>query len=989
MKDKKNAGLLRFSELIQRLKQMLPKETFGNMDVKTAVTLLANHGLVMQLKFGDLLLLKPELLNGYASAVIRAARAHTDEIGCVAERDVFEKNIDFEGVDRLPDADEQLLLRAMVQTFMDKSLCIAEDTPEGKQLIFPSQYRRERPIPGYPEIFVSYTFTGELATVYTTLVVRLWYSREFYNKELWYNAAEFITSKEKTAGMVMKRTGEGEGTINVFFETGVPDELKLVFIKYVHEHLLKYARDVRRDRRYVCPNCGTPVEDREVVRMRLEDKKDFLYCQSCDEKILLIDQIEQRLISDPIVRKVFDMDRTAMRELDIQALEQILVGHMMAICGEANQIFRPLSMFDYGIDGEVEFKDNYGKASGKKIYVQLKSSSSHIRERKRDEKLIFDVKNPRHLEYWQNQSVDVYLVIRDAEEVIRWMNVTKYLRSHKNKKSRQIVFEGEELDASTLWRLRDNYLAISSPSPRKLIEPSIKEKEFATRLTQEGFEYLAKGELDTATEIFMNCLSMTKNNSDAVTGLIRVVQRTYKGSPSRANKILDQLIGKAPLSFAGQFCENLKLAEVTLAEELLVLVKRCILPITFLASKTGGLGWEIELTAIESQKVVNTNSVNAEYKGEDEVIINANIQDLPWGKYSLVVRFMAEGHEIWGGEKTIVNEDLKNPYIFGPPIRHGDRFFGRQDLINDLKWKLKDASVTLLGPRRSGKTSVLFQLREACKDDWAVVFIDLHSFSGLSTQNVLHDIIDEVQRACLPDHTPPENPKDLRTLRWLLDKAKVLRLLILLDEMAVLAEHPAVAFQLRALSKWTTPTARVVATGTVADLEKVVDSALEMHGSPPMNEFINLELDDISKHDAKELVQKPVLGKYRYQPDALSIILELGAGRPFFLNMLAHFALKSVQSEGTRLIERRHIEVARQESIYALDRWYPSLIGEIDDQTRTILPKLVKTPYKHLEHFMARSLRNAGLTIGPRSNLCLDPLFIDWWNQNKKENIKT
>ena len=33
------------------------------------------------------------------------------------------------------------------------------------------------------------------------------------------------------------------------------------------------------------------------------------------------------------------MDETATRELDTQALEQILIGHMMAIAGEANQIF--------------------------------------------------------------------------------------------------------------------------------------------------------------------------------------------------------------------------------------------------------------------------------------------------------------------------------------------------------------------------------------------------------------------------------------------------------------------------------------------------------------------------------------------------------------------------------------------------------------------------------------------------------------------------
>ena len=67
---------------------------------------------------------------------------------------------------------------------------------------------------------------------------------------------------------------------------------------------------------------------------------------------------------------------------------------MMAICGEANQIFRELTRFDYGIDGEVEFKRNDGSASGKKIYVQLKSGASYLRTRKSDEQEIFDVKNP-------------------------------------------------------------------------------------------------------------------------------------------------------------------------------------------------------------------------------------------------------------------------------------------------------------------------------------------------------------------------------------------------------------------------------------------------------------------------------------------------------------------------------------------------------------------------------------------------------------------
>jgi WD40 repeat protein len=463
MCDEADIRLLRFAELAQRLEQMLPGEKFGETDLRTAVTLLANHGLIRPLKFGDLVLLRPDLINGYAGAVIRAARAHTDEIGCVLEADIYKEKFDFTGVERLTHRpDEELLLRALVQTFLDHSLCIAEETPHGRHLVFPSQYRREKDIPHEPDIFVSYTFSGEWQTVWTTLVVRLWYSQEFSHRELWRNAAEFESSKNKTLGLKVTKEGDGIATISLYFDHQVPDELKVIFIEYVHRHLAKYACDVTRDRRYIC-QCGKPITDLDAVRKRLEAKKEFITCQECDEQVQLIDFIEQRLKSDPVAGKILAMEEATTRELDTQALEQILIGHMMAISGEANQIFRPVTMFDHGIDGEVEFKDNDGKASGKKIYVQLKSGNSYLRTRKSDSTEVFDVTNDRHLEYWVSQPVDVYLVIRQKDEMsrdeaIRWMNVTRYLKQRENKQSRQIIFTGEKLDASAVWKVRDQFI---------------------------------------------------------------------------------------------------------------------------------------------------------------------------------------------------------------------------------------------------------------------------------------------------------------------------------------------------------------------------------------------------------------------------------------------------------------------------------------------------------------------------------------------------
>jgi hypothetical protein len=92
--------------------------------------------------------------------VIRVARTHTDEIGCVLEADIYQPGFDFTGVKRLKHhPDEELLLRALVQTFLDHSLCIAEDSPHGRHLVFPSHYRRKKNIPHEPDIFVPFRGT--------------------------------------------------------------------------------------------------------------------------------------------------------------------------------------------------------------------------------------------------------------------------------------------------------------------------------------------------------------------------------------------------------------------------------------------------------------------------------------------------------------------------------------------------------------------------------------------------------------------------------------------------------------------------------------------------------------------------------------------------------------------------------------------------------------------------------------------------------------
>ncbi|HWE93080.1 MAG TPA: TIR domain-containing protein [Tepidisphaeraceae bacterium] len=460
-------AVVRFSELLQQLRQSLPTEDFSEEDVRKAVRLLGNQNVILPLDFGDLVLLRPEIMNNYAAAVIQAARNHTDEIGCVSEKDVLEGMIPLSGVERLRRADEQLLLRALVQMLLDRSLCFAEETQGGRQLIFPSQYRRDRPLTEYPEVDVTYTFAGDLAVIFTTLVVRLWLGKIFKNKEIWQNAAEFRTPGGTTIGFLQEKLADGSGKVHVFSDPNISAETKGIFVGLVNEHLSRNATEVVRERRYVCPNakCRRPITDQKAIEHHLQRNTGFIRCIFCDKKVPLRDAIEEQWANANVVRKIQQADERASIVQDNQSREQLLIGHMMAIAAEANQIYRPVTMFDYGIDGEVEFKGTTGDASGRKIYVQLKSGDSYLRERQRDGMLVFDVQNERHLDYWVKQPCDVYLVIRQSTGEILWMNVTNYLRHRRDTNSRQIIFNGEPLNAFTLMRLRERLVPLGPKQP--------------------------------------------------------------------------------------------------------------------------------------------------------------------------------------------------------------------------------------------------------------------------------------------------------------------------------------------------------------------------------------------------------------------------------------------------------------------------------------------------------------------------------------------
>ncbi len=457
--------LMRFNELRESLQLRLIEEIgFSDETLRTVVGLLSGPGVVWSLTFGNWVLLQPETVNAYGQAVIHTLRQDEHERGCTLEETVLNGELNYpSAIKRLGAEDERIVLLAMVQMLVQRGLCMRLQSEGGALLVFPSYYRRERPeLTAHPAVLASYRFNGFLDDIYATLVVRLHYTSIFKQDALWRYAADFKTVTGKPLGVKLNHRGEGAGELEVYCEPAIDRDTKIVFSKYVHEHLLRHAREVTRLRHYVCEKCLTPVENREVAMRKLMEGKKDIICVNCEERVPLWDEIEELFASDEIRKHVRELEAESTRQLDSESKERAHVGEVISTVALAGQISRELTVSDHGIDMEIEFKADDGKATGKKLYLQLKSGDSYLNKRKSDGAEIFKIEKLRHADYWREQAFPVFLVIRNSKGETRWMEIGDYLRRESRggaKLVRQIVFTGERFDVMSIRRWREKALA--------------------------------------------------------------------------------------------------------------------------------------------------------------------------------------------------------------------------------------------------------------------------------------------------------------------------------------------------------------------------------------------------------------------------------------------------------------------------------------------------------------------------------------------------
>lgn len=290
------------------------------------IALVEARDLIRHLGIGDFLLLQPELLDAYASALVNSVRDEPDGLGNILERKVKDCQFRMPSDERLVDRDQEaILLLAVIQDLLQHELALREETVEGTYLIFPSQCTRvnyDLPDPGGKALV--FEFEGSMQNIYVTLAVRLANSELFTKKELWNNAITYTAGVGGVCGMFLQPIGDGRGRLTLFFDQQATEETRFHFENYVENHLLRRAipGSIRRSRLFVCPDpsCGEPVPP-SIVLKRRERGLNWLICSNCGTRIELADRTE-RLASVPS-SLVLEMDNAADSRRALSALKAI------------------------------------------------------------------------------------------------------------------------------------------------------------------------------------------------------------------------------------------------------------------------------------------------------------------------------------------------------------------------------------------------------------------------------------------------------------------------------------------------------------------------------------------------------------------------------------------------------------------------------------------------------------------------------------------
>lgn len=331
----------------------------GKPDPKSINTVIALHksrGFIYTLESArgeTYILLKPELLNQYASSIIQAARNHPKGIGAILERDVLNAAIPFSGFQRLNYFVEKVILETTIELLIKRELCIRELG----YLIFPSQIKIKKTVQEKirPPTEITYSFSGSIEAIYASLVVRLSYTDYFRLENQWRYSSEF--SKEGEAlGFYMEQVEEGTADLGIYFSQKITDFDRVIFIRFITDHLATKGLDLKKHIHLYCSNCEREIENLEAIMVRVESGYLDIPCQYCSNDVIIPKSIEERYSRDKSYMAVKEGLSDIADKRSQKEAKEFIIDSREYSKGDIKDMLRILHISDIHIKSEKEAK---------------------------------------------------------------------------------------------------------------------------------------------------------------------------------------------------------------------------------------------------------------------------------------------------------------------------------------------------------------------------------------------------------------------------------------------------------------------------------------------------------------------------------------------------------------------------------------------------------------------------------------------------------
>jgi Cdc6-like AAA superfamily ATPase len=315
-----------------------------------------------------------------------------------------------------------------------------------------------------------------------------------------------------------------------------------------------------------------------------------------------------------------------------------------------------------------------------------------------------------------------------------------------------------------------------------------------------------------------------------------------------------------------------------------------------------------------------------------------------------------------------------NPYVAGSPVSRPEMFFGRSDVFefvrNALVGQHQDNVIVLYGKRRTGKTSVLYQMHRNIEPKYLPILIDLQALTMDSVNGFFFEIASTVQRGLHREfniEVPRPDRADFESdplegfeetfMGQVTEAIGDRHLLLMIDEAARLDEQvqaqklpPDVFGHLRSLMQHNASLNFIFSVGERLERMKSQYALL-------FTVALYKGISFLDRKSAESLISEPAQPLYSYEDSAVDRIIEITSGHAYFMQLLCHSIFAQWQREGmpkvtvdhvnrvaTEVVERGSANVKFDwDDTSSVDKLVLSAMAEaLDEQTTSVTLKDVQ-----------------------------------------------